>query len=235
MELAIEINSAKDLDVLNDQPIDQIEKLELFFYTNISLKFIEKIRNLRSVLIAGSVKDLSPLANCKSLKQLFISTRGAVNTLDFVQELELESLRLESFTSKSDHLIIPHLPSLQNLEISSVSKMGDLSFLHDFSGLKRIALFELNSKKLVDFAKFDQLGELRLTNMFQLKDLAELKTIPKLNTLYIHEFFINKKIKIDRKNELLKIIADLEQIDEIILTINGESYRRAELLAELKN
>ena len=58
------------------------------------------------------------------------------------------------------------------------------------------------------------------------KDLAELKTIPKLNTLYIHEFFINKKIKIDRKNELLKIIADLKQIDEIILTINGESYIR---------
>ncbi|RKO70947.1 hypothetical protein D7322_14845 [Sphingobacterium puteale] len=66
------------------------------------------------------------------------------------------------------------------------------------------------------------------------KDLAELKTIPKLNTLYIHEFFINKKIKIDRKNELLKIIADLKQIDEIILTINGESYIRTELLAELK-
>ncbi|MNI65606.1 hypothetical protein D3C73_1211200 [compost metagenome] len=100
--------------------------------------------------------------------------------------------------------------------------------------MKRIALFELNSKKLVDFAKLDQLGELRLTNMFYLKDLADLKTITKLNTLYIHEFFINKKIKIDRKNELLKIIADLKQIDEIILTINGESYRRAELLAELK-
>lgn len=66
------------------------------------------------------------------------------------------------------------------------------------------------------------------------KHLAELKTIPKLNTLYIHEFFINKKIKIDRKNELLKIIADLKQIDEIILTINGESYIRTELLAELK-
>lgn len=66
------------------------------------------------------------------------------------------------------------------------------------------------------------------------KDLAELKTIPKLNTLYIHEFFINKKIKRDRKNELLKIIADLKQIDEIILTINGEGYIRTELLAELK-
>lgn len=40
MELAIEINSAKDLDILKDQPIEQIEKLELFFYTSISLKFI---------------------------------------------------------------------------------------------------------------------------------------------------------------------------------------------------
>ncbi|WP_286859687.1 MULTISPECIES: hypothetical protein [Sphingobacterium] len=234
MELAIEINSAKDLDILKEQPIEQIEKLELFFYTSISLKFIEKITNLQHLSIAGSIKDLSPLANCKSLKQMFISTKGAVNTLDFVEELELESLRLEGFTSKSDHLTIPHLPSLRNLEISSVSKMGDLSFLRDFSGLERIALFELNSKKLIDFAKLDQLVELRLTNMFQLKDLADLKTIPKLNTLYIHEFFINKKIKIDRKNELLKIVADLKQIDEIVLTINGESFRRAELLAELK-
>ena len=32
MELAIEINSAKDLDVLKDLPIDQIDKLELFLY-----------------------------------------------------------------------------------------------------------------------------------------------------------------------------------------------------------
>ena len=35
MELVIEINSAKDLDLLKDRPIDQIEKLELFFYTSI--------------------------------------------------------------------------------------------------------------------------------------------------------------------------------------------------------
>ncbi|WP_104383071.1 hypothetical protein [Sphingobacterium sp. HMA12] len=234
MELTIEINSAKDLDFLKDQPIDQIEKLELFFYTNISLKFIEKIRNLRCLSIAGSVKDLSPLANCQSLQLLSISNRGAVNTLDFVQGMELVSLRLEGFTSKIDHLSVPHLPSLRNLEISSVSKMGDLSFLRDFSGLERIALFELNSKKLFDFAKLDQLSELRLTNMFQLKDLAELKTIPKLKTLYIHEFYINRKIKVDKKAELLKIVADLNQIDEIVLTINGESSRKVELLAELK-
>lgn len=234
MELAIEINSAKDLDILKDQPVDQIEKLELFFFTSISLKFIEKIKNLQHLSIAGTVKDLSPLAHCKSLRLLSLSNRGAVNTLDFVQGLELESLRLEGFTSKCENLIIPHLRSLRNLEISSVSKMGDLSFLRDFSGLERIALFELNSKKLFDFGKLDQLGELRLTNMFQLNDLADLKTITKLNTLYIHDFFINKKINVDRKNELLKIVTDLKQINEIVLTINGENYRRPELLAELK-
>lgn len=233
MTVDIEINSAKDLDVLKTQSIDEIDRLNLYVYSNISLKFLQNFRNLKSLLIAGSVKDLSPISHCKSIKALTISSKGAINTLDFIQELSLESLKLEGFTSKIESLTIPNLPSLRNIEIAAVSKINDLAFLGDFSTIERISLFELNSKKLFDFSKLKQLKELRLINMFHLTELSELATINNIEKIYIHEFYINRKIRKDKKEALLKVIQDLKQIGVIELNINNEKFSKEELLNEL--
>ncbi|NML37951.1 hypothetical protein HHL17_12170 [Chitinophaga sp. G-6-1-13] len=233
MTVDIEINSAKDTEHLKAQNMDDIDRLNLYIYTNISLKFIQNLKNLKSLLIAGSVKDLSPISHCKSIKELTISSKGAINTLDFLQELSLESLKLEGFTSKSENLVIPDLPSLRNMEIAAVSAINDLAFLGDFSAIERISLFELNSPKLFDFSKLKQLKELRLINMFHLKDLSELATINSIDKIYIQEFYVNRKIRNHKKEALLKIIPDLKQADIIELNINNEKFNREALLQEL--
>ncbi|NLR63242.1 hypothetical protein HGH92_02885 [Chitinophaga varians] len=233
MTVDIEINSAKDIDLLKDRHPDDIDRLNLFIYTSISLKFIQKLKNLKGLLISGSVKDLSPISHCKSLKELSISCKGAVNSLDFLPELSLESLKLEGFTSKNRNLVIPDLPSLKNIEIAAVSAINDLTFLADFSAIERISLFDLNVQKLFGFSTLKLLKELRLVNMFHLKDLSELATINSIDRIYIHEFYVNKKIRNDKKAALLKIMPDLKQVGNIELNINNEKFSKEALLQEL--
>ncbi|SKA41949.1 hypothetical protein SAMN04488128_105554 [Chitinophaga eiseniae] len=234
MMVDIEINSAKDMDVLKTYNTDEIDTLNLYIYASVSLKFIPKLKNLKSLLIAGSVKDLSPVSQCKSLTTLMISNKGAVNTLDFLQELSLETLKLESFTSKIDHLTFPVLPSLRNVEISGVAKINDLAFLEDFSAIEKISLFELNAQRLFDFSTLHQLKELRLTNMFHLKALSELATVNAPAKIYIREFYINRKIKNDKKEALLKVLPELKQLDVIELSINQEKFSKDDLLGMLR-
>lgn len=233
MTVDIEINSAQDADFLKTQNTDEIDRLNLFIYAGISLKFLPKLRNLKSLLIAGSVKDLSPVSQCKSITELTISTKGAINTLDFLQELPLETLKLEGFTSKAENLTVPVLPSLKSIALSGVVKMNDLAFLGDFSAIEKIGLFELNAQKLFDFSTLERLKELRLTNMFHLKNLSELATVNPLAKIYIREFYINKKIRNDKKEALLKVLPQLKQLDVIELSINEDKFSKEDLLRML--
>lgn len=233
MTLDIEINSAQDADFLKTENTDEIDGLNLFIYTSISLKFLPKLKNLKSLLIAGSVKDLSPVSQCKSITGLTISTKGAINTLDFLQELPLETLKLEGFTSKNNNLAVPVLPSLKNIALSGVVKMTDLAFLGDFPAIEKIDLFQLNAQKLLDFSTLKQLKVLRLTNMFHLKNLSELATVNPLAKIYIREFYINKKIRNDKKEALLKVLPQLRQLDVIELSINDDKFSKEDLLVAL--
>ncbi|WP_300674578.1 hypothetical protein [Soonwooa sp.] len=233
-KLEIEINDAKDIQFLKDKNLDEVEDLHLHIYKLISLRFIKNFKNLKSLLVGGSVKDYAPISDCISLESLYISTSGAINDLDFIKPLSIKDLRLESFRTKSKDFSIPNLESMESLEISSVSAIVNLDFLEDFTSLKRLSLFNLQSKELFDFSKLKNLEVLELTNMFHLKNFQDLKSLQQLEDLRIHQFYINRQIKIDVKKELLKVISDLENVKSISLTINDERYNKDDLKAMLK-
>lgn len=52
----------------------------------------------------------------------------------------------------------------------------------------------------------------------------EIKSMATLRLLYIHQFFINRKIKIDVKALLLKVAPELKNIETIKLKINNDEY-----------
>lgn len=222
-KLEIEVlDGAKDLEILESTDLNKIDDLSLFIFKPVSVRFLKKFKNLKKLMISGSVKDLSPVGDCTSLDTLYLS--GPVDRLDFIQSLSIKTLKLEGIKSKVDILVIPNIGSLENIVISSVSKIVDLSFLADFVDLKTISLFELKSKKLFDFSRLKKLKQISLTNMFHLQSLEELKSIQNLETLDIHHFFVNRKMKIDIKSELLKVVDDLKNIKKIRLKINEEEY-----------
>jgi hypothetical protein len=223
-KLEIEIsNGAKDLDLLKGKALAEIEDLSLIIFKPVSLKFLRDFKNLKRLMVAGSVKDYSPIADCSSLEILHLSG-GTIDELDFIKPLSIHTLTLEVNKSKGDTLIVPHLPALENIHITQVASIVDLSFLSDFVGLKHIALFHLKSDRLFDFSKLEKLEQLYLTNMFNLKELSHLKSIRALQLLYIHQFFINRKVKIDVKAALLKIAPALTGIETIKLKINEDEY-----------
>ncbi|MBW1657934.1 Imm26 family immunity protein [Flavobacterium quisquiliarum] len=174
--LDIEINSAKDIAFLKDINLDEIEDLRLYVFCPIPLRFLKNFKNLNRLLIGGSVKDYSPVSDCTTLETLYISTSGAIDNLDFIKPLSIKTLELECFRTKAKPFIIPNLETIESLSISSVSAIVDLSFLSEFANLKKLSLFEQQSKVLFDFTKLKKLQVLHLTNMFHLKNFQELKT-----------------------------------------------------------
>lgn len=229
-KLEIEINDAKDIENLKNINLCGVEDLSLYFYKPISLRFLKNFKNLKRLLVSGSIKDYTPISSCATLESLCISTSGAIDNLDFIKNLFIKNLMLESFRTKSNSFSIPNLETIETLNISSVTAIVDLSFLADFINLKNLSLFELQSKVLFDFTKLKNLKVLNLTNMFHLENLQELKTIQKLEDLTVHQFYINRKIKTDMKSELLKIIAELQNTNSVKLIINSDSYGKNELI-----
>jgi hypothetical protein len=223
-KLEIEIsNGAKDLDILEGKVLSDIEDLSLIIFKPVSLKFLRDLKNLKRLMVAGNVKDYSPIAGCSSLENLYLSG-GIIDELDFITPLSIHTLTLEGNNSKGDTLVIPNLTSLENIHITQVGSIADLSFLSEFAGLKRIDLFNLKSSQLFDFSHLRQLEQLHLTNMFHLKELSHLTSIPALQLLFIHQFFINRKVKTDVKAALLKVAPLLTAIDTIKLRINEDEY-----------
>lgn len=223
-KLEIEIlNGAKDLDLLKGKTLTEIEDLSLIIFKPVSLKFLRDFKNLKRLMVAGSVKDYSPIGDCLALEILHLSG-GTIDDLDFIKPLSIHTLTLEGNKSKGDVLIVPNLASLENIHLTQVGSIVDLSFLSDFVGLKCIHLFDLKPDQLFDFSKLKNLEKLYLTNMFHLKELSHLKSIPALQLLYIHQFFVNRKVKIDVKAALLKIAPALTTIETIKLKINEDEY-----------
>lgn len=228
-KLEIEIsNGSKDLDFLKNLDKKQIQELNIIIFKPVSMKFLKDFTGLKKLMIAGSVKDFTPVSGCTSLESLYLSG-GTIDNLDFINTLPVKSLILENFRSNVASLHVHNLKTLENIRISKVSALADLSFLEEFPQLKTIELFELNSKKLFDFSKLINLKTLHLTNLFHLKDLSELKTIRELDLLRIKYFYANRKIKIDVEAEMRKIIEQLTGVKSIRLAINQEEFDRTRL------
>lgn len=225
-KLEIEISAGiRDLDILKHIDPGDIEDLSLIVFKPVSLKFLRQFGNLKRLMIAGSIKDYTPVSDCLSLQELHLSG-GTIDNLEFISRLSIKTLTLEGNKSRVSQLLIPNITTLENISLSEVPWITDLSFLSNFTGLKSISLFALQPTRLFDFSKLTVLKNLFLTNMFHLSDLSALKSVSQMDLLYVHQFFINRKIKTDVKMVLQKVLNELASIKEIRLRINDEQYTR---------
>ena len=217
-KLEIEIfNGVKDLDILKDRDLSEIKELMLIFFKPISLKFLKDFKNLERLTLSGSIKDFSPVSECLTLKELQISG-GNLENLDFIENLLIKSLIVDTFKSKTKEMTIPNVKSLERLDISEVPSIIDLIFLSDFETLQSLTLFHLKSKKLFDFSNLSNLQNLSLISMNHLGSLTELKNAKSIEKLRItDDRFGSAKTKLNVKSELLKIIPNLTNLKTLIL------------------
>lgn len=241
-KLEIEIsNGVKDLNILKDRDLSEIKELMLIFFKLVSLKFLKNFKNLERLTLGGSIKDFSPVSECLTLKELQISG-GSLESLDFIKNLSIKTLTIDTFKSKTKELTIPNIKSLEKLNISEVPGIVDLSFLSEFETLQSLTLFHLKSKKLFDFSKLTNLKDLSLISMNHLANLAELNNAKSVEKLRItDDRFGSAKTKLNTKSALLKILPGLTNLKALTLddktsnppikTINGIK----DIETELKN
>lgn len=216
-KLEIEIsNGVKDLDILKDRDLSEIKDLMLIFFKPISLKFLRNFTNLERLTLAGSIKDFSIVSECSTLKELQISG-GSLENLDFIKNLSIKSLTIDTFRSKKN-FTIPNVKSLESLTITEVPCIVDLSFLSEFETLQSLTLFHLKSKNLFDFSRLTNLKDLSLISMNHLKSLKELNNAISVEKLRItDDRFGSAKTKLNVKSELLKILPSLKHLKTLTL------------------
>lgn len=219
----IEINEAKDLECLKNIDVQNVEKLNLSIHKPISLKFLKDFKNLKELVVAGSLKNHTPIALCTNLESLGI-IGTTIDSLDFICDLSLKWLALEDIKSKVERLEIPNLPTIEYLGLRKVSKIHDLDFLAEFMFLRHLTFGELKSTHLFSFSKLEKLETLHLYKMKHLTNISELETAKNLKELIIMEN--TPKLKISELSIVSKI-KNLEKLNiDYITENNPNAYKK---------
>lgn len=217
----VHIYEPKDLEQLSEINIPETDRLYLHICKPVSLKFLKDFSNLKQLIIRGSLKNPAPIAQCTTVEKLLIGGT-TIDSLDFAANLPLKTLGLEDIKTRVDRLIIPNIPTLENLGLAGVHKVGDLDFLSDFTELRKLTLSWLKTKRLFDFSKLSHLECLVIYRMLHLTSIKELATIPALNLLAITE---TPKLKMQELN-VAAHIKSLEKLHISYITENPNSYKR---------
>lgn len=223
-ELGIEIviyEGAKDLDCLKHLDVSNIKKLYVAMHKPVSLKFLKDFISLKQLTLSGSLKNPAPISDCRTIE--YLSIHGStIDSLDFIAALPLKLLSLEDIKTRIERLVIPNIPTLEDLSLSGVHKVGDLDFLSDFKGLRSLSLSWLKSKRLFDFTKLSELESLYFYRMLHLTDITALATVPALNML---TFIETPKIKMKELTVVSKI-KSLQKLNISYINENPNSYKR---------
>ncbi|RJE88372.1 hypothetical protein D3P07_10210 [Paenibacillus sp. 1011MAR3C5] len=226
--------AALRLDLREPQDLSALGTMTQLQFLNLSspkkpleLAFIQRCKQLAYLELHGKFKDLSPIAECIRLETLVLNC--SIDQLDFVNELPLiKYLAIDSCDLKGplevlapSHVSMLRLSSVRNLtDIEPLGKLRNLEFLH-------ISLPKV--ERLCDFSKLGNLRQLELDYMKALRDIQNLWTAKRLESLMLKE--INTAIKADAF-EPLKDMQRLRQID--FRFIDSGKKRNAALSSQLE-
>ncbi len=208
------LNGVKDLNILQNKNLDEIEELFLIVFKKISLRFLKKFKNLKKIGFAGSViKDYSVLIDCLNLEYLLISSSNIKN-LDFIETLKIKNLNLELMKSK---------------------EIEDLSFLKNTTTIESITLFDVNIKELTNFSKLKNLKHFSIRNCKYLTGISDLQTAKTLEVLEIAYDRNTGKSKFEIKKEVSNLLKKLPNLKKLIVgNMIYEEINCDDIINELK-
>ncbi len=214
--IVIEIyNGVKDLDILKDKNLDELEDLSLVIFKRVSLKFLKKYKNLKRISFNGSaIKDYSILSECLQLEHLSISGSNIKN-IDFINTLKIKSLNLELITAK---------------------EIKDLSFLSKISTIESLTLYDVNVRELTDFSKLENLKNISICNCKNLLGISEVQSAKSLEVLQVTYDKNTGKNKFNIKNEIATMLEKLPNLRKLIIgNMVYEEINYKKIIEELTN
>ena len=175
---------ANDESDLNKQDGDDYQ-FAMFFNVE-TVDGLEKFRNINSLILSGSVEDISPIGNLTNLTNLFIYDCNTKDLSPLDNLINLTSLKL-CYTYVSD---LSPLKSLINLTELSLCQ-GDI--IQDISSLKyliNLKVLDLSYTEITDLSPLKNLSKLKsldLSNCNGVSDLSPLKGLTNLRVLDVYE------------------------------------------------
>lgn len=234
------IRSKEKPDLSGIGSLTKLEDLKISAKEYTVFPFISQLPNLKSInLHCKNLRDISFLIHTQKLESLTLVDTDIIS-LDALQYVpNLKVLRLNDCNEVKDFSIVSSLTGLEELMLSYAYKQqlpedfdrlknvtrltldgfNDISFLSQFSNVKKLELYGCNFSNLPNIACMKNLEELKIGAGTNLSGLEFLKEFPKLERVK----FYSTRLATD--TEQLFMLPNIKELDlantEIYIDLNG--------------
>jgi hypothetical protein len=150
--------------------------------------WLARFTDLRALYLGKAKKNIQSLVEIESLENLTL--RGiTVQDISFINELQLTSLAVH-WGAISCFEQLAGNTTISSIDLWRISKLQNLDFLGDMSGLESINLSQLkNVTSLPDLSKLTKLREIEIDELKNLDDISGLEYVKGLREVAIYSGF----------------------------------------------
>lgn len=196
----------------------------------------------RLVLHDNLIRDLSPLAQCPHLQELYVGSNPVEDFSPLAQCRQLETL-CAGATYIRDASALAQIPTLYTLELGACPNLGSLEALMGSDTLHYLTLRPVSRAQLAQVGQMASLRGLYLWQTEGLSDLTPLRELAHLQVLFLDTQELTSLEGIERLTELQDLglfkapVADLTPLASLpklsILNVTGLSPQSWEPLAQI--
>jgi len=214
--LELTIVSKQDLSALGN--LTNLEELILEPKVEITVDFLSQLQKLHTLEITnlatykgdktGSLKSCAPIAQCKSLKKLYVYNMKKMD-FEFAKELSIEDVLLYKPSGYQNEQCL-FSSSLKSLTLMNMSNIENLTFLSECKNMEDLTLIKM--KKVVSLSGLspEKLKKLTLTETDGLTDLSILSNAQNLETVIME--YPSKKCDMKEVSSILLAIPTLKEV-----------------------
>jgi hypothetical protein len=203
----LRLYSGVDLDLSFLKHLPDLESLSIEVKTIQNGLEIGHLKKLRDLTIVSNQNDFSFLSNLDSpLESLFIATdesKYAKTDISIILKFkQLKSLRILRYKNNLKQ-IVTELPELEELVLSSISGLKDISFIAEKQTLKKL---QLNACGIDNYEPIKKLKNLKALGLWKPANLESLDFISELTDLhYLFLQTVTQPLKFPNIDNLRKL------------------------------
>lgn len=180
------------------------------------LDFLADYPNVETLFINGNFANIDGISRLTKLKDLSMVLESSAE-LTNIRIPGLKSLTVYNRINEGFFNLLTE--SVESLELHEIRKLGDLSFLENVSGLKKLNLVSLPAVEILpDFGKLPNLYALRI---YELHKLNNIESLSRSNIRYLIMMLAADKLSGTKIADVLLRMEHLEKANMVYLDRSG--------------